>query len=268
MPDFGPFWGGLGDPPKTPDFARFWAFLGPGGKSPILAAGRKNPDFLEISKSEAHKFANYLSRLGELLNTLQNVHFFAPPLPKSGISGGGQGGLREGSQNPPKCPFFGGFRAPQETPPKPPFLGVLGGGSPRPARPGQGSPVREGAPRGGGPWSLREADLGAGGTPPRTVDVDSAVTRQGVHVRLATVALLPPDAPGAQGADWIPTGDGRCAPSSDLVNVAGQDITIPPVGRGSLPPRCCVQRHTGGGAASAACCNQLCAVRAVVSLYT
>jgi hypothetical protein len=143
--DFGPFLGGSWRGRKWPEKPRFWAILGPPRKSRILGPGGKNPEIWEISKTETHKFANYLSRLGELLNTLQNVHFFAPPLPKSGISGGVRGGSGRGPKTPQKPPFLG-FPVPHQAGPKTPDFGGFGGVSPtRPARAG-GPPSGRGLP--------------------------------------------------------------------------------------------------------------------------
>ena len=50
----------------------------PGFRTPEKPPGPENPENPEIQNPFMGGFAIYLSRLGELLNTPKNVHFFAP----------------------------------------------------------------------------------------------------------------------------------------------------------------------------------------------
>ena len=104
---------------------------GPGG----ARGGRKSapPGKCCKFRDKRAKFADIVSRLGELLNTLENVHFSAPRP---------RGGLRAGQRGPPWGP-------PGRGPPGPPWTPRLGpaggpGGGPGPSSvslAGPGSPV-------------------------------------------------------------------------------------------------------------------------------
>ena len=100
-----------------------------------------------------------LSRLGELLNTQKNVHFFAPPL-RGPPRGAPQRGAPGGSQYYKIIPFWPGngqiwARAPggEISPPGAP-RGPPGPGGPPGPRPPRGGPPG-GAPRGGSRRGVR-----------------------------------------------------------------------------------------------------------------
>ena len=71
---------------------------------PKMAQIRTCPELSQISVPK--KVSRELSRLGELLNTQKNVHFFVPGGPR-GVPGGSPGGvILGGILDPPKNPHF------------------------------------------------------------------------------------------------------------------------------------------------------------------
>ena len=118
-----------------PPLAREGGFRGGSGGRPGTARGRK-------------KWPK-LSRLGELLNTQKNVHFFA--LPRGAPPGEGQKCTSRG------LPLGGGGKTPYLStknslfPPDPAQNGPPGGGAPGGARGARGGPGRPGRPARPGP---------------------------------------------------------------------------------------------------------------------
>ena len=110
----GGFPGGPGDPPKRADFGpKKGGFSGPGKTGPGGPENAENPEFWEkIGNSKNGVFWAYfwceirpkpgknLSRLGELLNTLENVPPRAPRTPILGPPGPPKKGVLGGPQNP------------------------------------------------------------------------------------------------------------------------------------------------------------------------
>ena len=97
----GRFWGVPGGVPGGPRGAP----PGPGGPG---RGGKKCGNFLGVCDSYSEK-VQHLSRLGELLNTLENVHPRAPGPPGDPPRGGPGSG---GSQSPGGAPAVTPIRAP------------------------------------------------------------------------------------------------------------------------------------------------------------
>ena len=116
-PDFGgpgrgqkrAIFGGLPDPPKNPDFG---GFFGARKSGPGRDPGGKNPGFFGPGKKRPRKVAlqvsQNLSRLGELLNTLENVTPGGPGNPRFW-------GSRETPEKGPKMALFWGLREPPKS---------------------------------------------------------------------------------------------------------------------------------------------------------
>ena len=124
--DFGGSWGGqkppfLGVPGGVPGGAPGGPRGAPGGPP-----GPGGPRVYKNSFRVGY-CTIFVSRLGELLNTLENVHFFAPRGPPRDPPRGGPGtpflGAKKGPENPP---FSGVPGAPSGGPPGPPGRGVRG----------------------------------------------------------------------------------------------------------------------------------------------
>ena len=98
----GRFWGPPGGVPGGPRGAP----AGPGGAGP--GGGKICGNFLGVCHSYSEK-VQHLSRLGELLNTLENVHPRAPGPPGDPPAGGPGSG---GSQSPGGAPAVTPIRAP------------------------------------------------------------------------------------------------------------------------------------------------------------
>ena len=98
----GRFWGPPGGVPGGPRGAP----AGPGGAGP--GGGKICGNFLGVCHSYSEK-VQHLSRLGELLNTLENVHPRAPGPPGDPPRGGPGSG---GSQSPGGAPAVTPIRAP------------------------------------------------------------------------------------------------------------------------------------------------------------
>ena len=166
-----PWWGGPYGGAKPPpdwgvcDYGWLWVPRGGpmGGPGGAFWGGCPGPPFL-ARPGRGAKIVPKLSRLGELLNTQKNVHFFVPRGPPGGPPGGAHfGGIfytpqipplivksfirgsRKGSKKGPFWgPFLGHFWAPRG-PPGP-------GGAPGPGGPEfPGGEILVSAPRAGGP---------------------------------------------------------------------------------------------------------------------
>ena len=96
-----PIQGGLGGWPPQAQWNP--PYRGP-QNGPKMAQIRTCPELSQISVPK--KVSRELSRLGELLNTQKNVHFFVPGGPR-GVPGGSPGGvILGGILDPPKNPHF------------------------------------------------------------------------------------------------------------------------------------------------------------------
>ena len=146
--DFGGSWGGqkppfLGVPGGVPGGAPGGPRGAPGGPP-----GPGGPRVYKNSFRVGY-CTIFVSRLGELLNTLENVHFFAPRgPPRDPPRGGSRDPLFGGQKRPRKPPFFGGPRGPLGGAPGPPGAGGPGrqipplrGTCSPPEPPGSGSRV-------------------------------------------------------------------------------------------------------------------------------
>ena len=105
-----PIQGGLGG--VSPQ-AQWNPHTGGPQNGPKMAQIRICPELSQISVPK--KVSRELSRLGELLNTQKNVHFFVPRGP-GGVPGGSRGGPQGGPQGGHFGGYFGGYFGPPKNP--------------------------------------------------------------------------------------------------------------------------------------------------------